>query len=79
MSTYIKTLEELADYINVSDEWPTDIEDIIKANGWHNDCGNENYVCHDDNGNFISLDTVLERDAMVRGSRDVVIANVHHN
>jgi hypothetical protein len=72
-------MDELADYINVSDEWQSDVEDIIKANGWHSDCGKGNYVCHDYNGNFISLDTVLDRDPKIRGSRDVVIANVRHD
>lgn len=44
----IKTLDELANYINEADEWPTDVEDIIEANGWVSDTGKQWGVCHND-------------------------------
>ena len=40
-------MEELAEYINESDEWPIDVEAIIEENGWVSDCGTEFGVCHD--------------------------------
>ena len=40
-------MEDLANYINKADEWPTDVEDIIERNGWVSDCGTEFGVCHD--------------------------------
>ena len=43
----ISTMEELAEYINESEEWPVDVEAIIEENGWVSDCGTEFGVCHD--------------------------------
>lgn len=43
----ISTMEELAEYINESEEWPIDVEAIIEENGWVSDCGTEFGVCHD--------------------------------
>lgn len=43
----ISTMEELAEYINESEDWPADVEDIIEENGWVSDCGSEFGVCHD--------------------------------
>lgn len=42
----IRTMGDLADYINAADEWPADVEDIIEANGWVSDCGETYGVCH---------------------------------
>ena len=44
----ITTMQELADYINAKDEWPLEVEDIIEANGWINDCGTDWGICHND-------------------------------
>ncbi len=43
----IKTMEELADYINsFKDDFPHDIGNIIEQNGWVNDCGSIYGICH---------------------------------
>lgn len=51
----ITTLDQLADYINESNDWQLDVEDIIELNGWYNDCGETYGVCHDDNGNKVVI------------------------
>ena len=51
----IATLDQLADYINESNDWQLDVEDIIELNGWHSDCGETYGVCHDDNGNKVVI------------------------
>ena len=51
----ITTLDQLADYINESNDWQLDVEDIIELNGWHSDCGEIYGVCHDDNGNKVVI------------------------
>lgn len=61
-STY--TMNDLADYINESEEWPLDVEDIIEDNGWHSDTHISHGVCHnssemvvlDDNGVAVVVD-----------------------
>lgn len=42
------TMQELADYINESEDWPIDGEDIIAANGWVSDTHTGWGICHDD-------------------------------
>ena len=44
-ATQVKTLEELARFINEQDEWPLVVSDIIKTNGWHDETGSEYGVC----------------------------------
>ena len=51
----IKTLEELADYYNVCRDDPSDFEDMIYDNGWHNDLHETWGICHDDKGNRVEL------------------------
>ena len=51
----IATLDQLADYINESNDWQLDVEDIIELNGWHSDCGDTYGVCHDDNGKKVVI------------------------
>ena len=51
----IATLDQLADYINESNDWQLDVEDIIELNGWHSDCGDTYGVCHDDKGNKVVI------------------------
>ena len=53
MKNNINTLEQLAEYINNNSDWPLDVEDIIKRNGWISDCGEAFGVCHDANGNRV--------------------------
>ena len=44
----ITTLEELAQYINQNEDYPMDVEDIVKANGWT--LGDNDFdVCKDAN------------------------------
>lgn len=43
---YIESLQDLADYINASTEWPSDVEDIIDRIGAESDCGERYGVCH---------------------------------
>ena len=42
----IETMQELADYINDCEDWPSDVEEIISQNGWVSDTGNGFYICH---------------------------------
>ena len=43
----IKTMEELADYINsFKDYFPHEARDIIEQNGWVNDCDELYGICH---------------------------------
>ena len=51
----ITTLDQLANYINESNDWQLDVEDIIEQNGWHSDCGDTYGVCHDDNDNKVVI------------------------
>ena len=41
----IKTLQQLADYINAHDEWQMATSDIIERNGWHYETGETYGVC----------------------------------
>jgi transcriptional regulator with XRE-family HTH domain len=49
----IMTMEKLAEYINESDEWPLDVEDIIEANNWVSDTHTQWGVCHDASSKII--------------------------
>ena len=51
----IKTMEELADYYNVCEDYPSDLADIIYDNGWHDDFHEMCGICHDDEGNRVEL------------------------
>ena len=52
----IKTLEQLADYINSMQEWERQVREIIEKNGWESDFHVVDGVCHDNNGNFVEID-----------------------
>lgn len=43
----IKTLEQLRDAINASEEWLTVAEDAIEANGWKSLTGSQYGICED--------------------------------
>lgn len=43
----IKYLEDFAEYINASEDWPNDATDIIEANGWFDETGEEWGICND--------------------------------
>lgn len=51
----IKTLEELVEYYNLCRDDPSDFEDMIYDNGWHNDLHETWGICHDDKGNRVEL------------------------
>ena len=59
----ITTLEQLAAFINAADEWPLEVADIIRSNGWEDltaDGGNicaspEGLVYINDNGEAVVL------------------------
>ena len=44
--TRIETLEDLAELINESEEWPMDANRAIRDNGWMDDTDTERGVCH---------------------------------
>lgn len=44
---YMKTLEELRDYINSHEEWDLVVENIIELNGWVDETGEEYGICND--------------------------------
>lgn len=50
------TMQSLADYINESEDWPLDVEDIIEENGWVSDCGTEFGVCHNETDKVVMND-----------------------
>ena len=41
----IKTLQQLADYINENEDWQLATSDIIEQNGWHDETGETYGVC----------------------------------
>ena len=47
------TMQEFADFINESGEWPADAEDIIVQCGWVPDTGSTWGVCHNDDERVI--------------------------
>ena len=47
----VKTLEQLADYINEREDWPLEVDDIIESNGWKCLPENDWVVCLDSEGN----------------------------
>jgi len=42
----IETMSELCEYINNSEDWPSDVEAIIEQNGWVSDTGVDTGICH---------------------------------
>lgn len=52
----IKTLYELADYINSEDYNQLEVNRIIEANGWKDLCGNNDYDVCEYNGQKVTLD-----------------------
>lgn len=51
----VKTLEQLADYINEREDWPLEVDDIIASNGWQDLAENDLVVCLDSEGNRAEL------------------------
>ena len=51
----VKTLEQLADYINEREDWPLEVDDIIESNGWKCLAENDWVVCLDSEGNRAEL------------------------
>ena len=51
----VKTLEQLADYINEREDWPLEVDDIIESNGWKYVPENDWVVCLDSEGNRAEL------------------------
>ena len=47
----VRTLAQLVEFINESDEWSLDVADIIESNGWQDITGEERGVCIDAEGN----------------------------
>ena len=43
----IKTLEELAQYINSHEDWMLEVNDVIEKNGWEDETGISIGICHD--------------------------------
>ena len=64
MKNNIKTLKELAEFINQNIEWSPNIEEIIERNGWISDCGEEYGVCHDENGNRVVINEFGEAEVI---------------
>ena len=60
----IKTLEELAQYINSHEDWMLEVNDLIESNGWEDETGISYGICHDgkrrllfdDNMNAVVID-----------------------
>lgn len=48
-ATDVRTLDELAEFINEQDEWSNEVAEIIEANSWEELSDNEFDVCQDDN------------------------------
>ena len=53
----ITTLSQFADFINASDDWTSEMDEIIERNGWHDADNNYDYcysdtevLTQDDNG-----------------------------
>lgn len=44
---YMKTLEELRDYINSHEEWDLIVNNIIELNGWVDETSEEYGICND--------------------------------
>ena len=53
---YMETMQDLADYINDCEDWPTNVEDIIEQRGWVSDCDTEFGICHNDTEKVIVND-----------------------
>ena len=47
MKTNIKTLDEFANIINEADEWKAEFNEIINANGWEDQTGEQWGICSD--------------------------------
>lgn len=45
--TQVRTLEQLARYINGRDDWPLEVSGIIISNGWKDETGVPYGVCSD--------------------------------
>lgn len=43
----MKTLEELRDFINSTEDWDLSVNDIIEKNGWTDETGEEYGICSD--------------------------------
>ena len=64
MKNNIKTLEQLAEFINKNNEWSLEVEKIIERNGWVSDCGEVWGVCHDENGNKLVINEQFEAEVI---------------
>lgn len=60
MKNNIKTLKDLAEFINQNKYWVWNIENIIQRNGWISDCGEAFGICHDSNGNRVVINEIGE-------------------
>lgn len=56
MKIKIKTLEEFAELINLSEEWKLEFNEIIKANGWEDLTDIEYEICREGNRKLILND-----------------------
>lgn len=43
----MKTLEELRDYINSNEDWMMEVNEVISANGWTDETGEQYGICND--------------------------------
>ena len=55
----ITTLDQLADFINSKDDFPLELFDIIKRNGWTEESDNEWYVCSSDTERIVYNDDMV--------------------
>ena len=51
-----ETMQEVADYYNESDTLGPELDAMIEANGWVNDCDTETGICHNDTHKVIVND-----------------------
>ena len=51
-----ETMQDVADYYNESDTLGPELDAMIEANGWMNDCDTETGICHNDTKKVIIND-----------------------
>lgn len=51
-----ETLQDVADYYNETDILGPELDAMIEANGWVNDCDSECGICHSDTGKVVVND-----------------------
>lgn len=74
-ATEIKTLEQLAQFVNENEDWNLEVNDIIKANGWKDNTYTNYGVCATDYAEVVLSGEDLHAEVIKKSDVDDVEFN----